>query len=101
MEYSADQIKKMTQLGALGYGVQKCANVIEVDCTDQFETEFFNPASEIGKAYQKGKDMADFAIDAKLFDLAKNGDLEALAEFNERKASRELADEDNFTDKYA
>jgi len=88
MDYTADQLKRLTQLGALGYGAKKCANVIEVDFTDDFAREFHNPESEIGKAYQKGKDMADFAIDAKLFELAKAGDIKALEKLETRQYER-------------
>lgn len=100
MEYTADQLKRAVQLGALGYGAEKCANVLEIEDRDAFDADFYNAESEFKRYYQKGKDMADFSIDAKLFELAKDGDISALHELNERQAVRELEDEDKFTDKY-
>jgi len=101
MEYTADHLKKIISLGTLSYGVEKCVNVLGLEDEEQFREDFRNPETRVYKAYQKGKDIADFAIDTKLFELAKDGDLDALAEFNERKAQRELQDEDDFTEKYS
>lgn len=90
MEYTADQLKRAYQLGALEYNVYKCFNVLELDDFDDFELDFNNPASEFKKNYQRGKDMADFAIDTALFNLAKGGDIDASKELEERKQNYEI-----------
>jgi len=88
MEYNEDHIKRIVILGTLGYGVEKCINVLDVEDEAQFRADFANPSSAVGKAYQKGKGIADFAIDSKLFEKAKSGDLQALKQFEQRKRSR-------------
>jgi hypothetical protein len=94
MEFTADQLKRAVQLGALGYGAIKSANVLEVEDIDEFLVDFNNPISEFQKYYQKGVDMADFAIDAKLFDMAKNGNLQAMKEFEIRKSRLQQNEKD-------
>lgn len=85
MEYNEDFLKKMVQVGTLGYPLSKIINVLDVEDTKQFTKDFDNPKSKIAVAYQKGVDKADFILDSKLFDMAKNGDLKALQKYEERK----------------
>lgn len=99
MEYTAEQLKRAVQLGAVGYGFEKCANVLEIENMTAFEADYNNPASEFKRHYQKGRDMADFAIDAKLFELAKGGDIDALHELEERRAVRHLDEQDKMFEK--
>ena len=96
MEYTAEHLKKITSLGTLSYGLEKCLNVLDIKNEEQFKKDFRTPGTPVYKAYKKGQDISDFAIDSKLFNLAKEGDLEALKELNERKIKRQLEDEDNF-----
>jgi hypothetical protein len=37
---------------------------------------------------EKGKDLAEYVIDLKLFEMAKSGDIKALEKFETRKANR-------------
>jgi hypothetical protein len=89
MEYTSDQIKKIVNLGTLGYGLEKCLNVLDVEDPKQFAKDFDNPDSVVGKAYKKGRDIADFAIDSKLFEMARQGDINAMREFERKKRIRE------------
>lgn len=84
-EYSEETIKTMVHMGILGYDVEKCLNIVEVEDEQQFKKDFETPGSAIAKAYKKGKDKADYAIDMKLFEKAKSGDLKALQKYEERK----------------
>jgi len=90
MDYTDDFIKKIRSFGALGYKLKKIANILELDSEDQDElkNEFEKPGSEIHIAYTKGRDQADYAIDMKLFQMAKEGDLKALESFERRKSMR-------------
>lgn len=85
MEYDEDFLKKMVQVGTLGYPLSKIINVLDIEEHKQFTKDFDNPSSKIAVAYQKGVDKADFVLDSKLFDMAKNGDLKALQKYEERK----------------
>lgn len=88
MSYTEEQIKKMEQLGMLGYSVEKCINVCDIKDEVSFRKDFANPNSIIKKSYDRGVDKAEFAIDIKLFDKARSGDLSALKKYEERKAWR-------------
>lgn len=72
-------------MGTLGYPSSKIINVLDIDDEKQFTKDFDNPRSEVAKAYKKGVDKADFIIDSKLFEMAKNGDLKALEKYEIRK----------------
>lgn len=85
MEYSEEFLKKMVQCGTLGYPVSKIINVFDIDDEAQFIKDFDNKQSLVYKHYQKGIDKADFILDSKLFEMAKEGDLKALAKYEERK----------------
>lgn len=85
MEYNQDFLNKMVQVGTLAYPLSKIINVLEIEDEEQFSADFDNPASPIAKAYKKGLDKADFLLDSKLFDMAKNGNLKALEQYNLRK----------------
>jgi len=85
MEYTEDFLKKMVQCGTLGYPVSKIINVFDIDNEEQFVKDFDNKQSLVYKHYQKGIDKADFILDSKLFEMAKEGDLKALAKYEERK----------------
>lgn len=85
MEYNEDFLKKMVQVGTLGYPLSKIINVLDIDDAKQFTKDFDNPKSKVAISYQKGVDKADFVLDSKLFDMAKNGDLKALQKYEERK----------------
>lgn len=85
MEYNEDFLKKMVQVGTLGYPLSKIVNVLDIDDTKQFTKDFYNPKSKVAISYKKGVDKADFVLDSKLFDMAKGGDLKALQKYEERK----------------
>lgn len=85
MEYTEDFLKKMVQVGTLGYPLSKIINVLDIDDIKQFTKDFDNPKSQVAISYQKGIDKADFVLDSKLFDMAKGGDLKALDKYEVRK----------------
>lgn len=51
----------------------------------EYTEDFDNENSPVQVAYRKGVDKADYAIDMKLFDMAKGGDLKALQKYEVRK----------------
>ena len=82
-----ETLKKIINLGALGYPADKCANVLDLTGEDRqsFLADFKNPKSEIAQAYQAGMDVADFEIDTKLLQLAKTGDAKSIQLLENRK----------------
>ncbi len=93
MEYNEDFLKKMVQMGTLGYPLSKIINVLDIEDTKQFTKDFDNQKSKVAISYQKGVDKADFVLDSKLFDMAKCGDLKALDKYERRKRSHLYAEE--------
>ena len=93
MEYNEDFLKKMVQVGTLGYPLSKIINVLDIEDTKQFTKDFDNPKSKVAISYQKGVDKADFVLDSKLFDMAKGGDLKALDKYERRKRTQLYAEE--------
>jgi hypothetical protein len=87
MSYTEEFLNKMISVGTLGYSAQKIINVLDVayEKEAEFLSDFENPDSAIFKAYKKGLDKADYAIDMKLFEKARGGDLKALQKYEERK----------------
>lgn len=85
MEYNEEFIKKITQVGTLGYPLQKIINALEVEDEEKFRADFYDSNSLIAKSYQKGIDMGDLVIDSKLFEMAKNGDLKAMEKYEKER----------------
>lgn len=85
MKYTDDFLKKIMQCGTLGYPLSKILNVLDIDNEAEFKVDFNNKESEVSKNYQKGIDRADFVLDCKLFEMAKDGDLKAFDKFERRK----------------
>jgi len=73
------------QCGTLGYPLSKILNVLDFENEAEFKIDFNNKESEVAKSYQKGVDRADFVLDSKLFEMAKDGDLKALDKYEKRK----------------
>ena len=85
MKYTDDFLKKIMQCGTLGYPLSKILNVLDIENEAEFKVDFNNKESEVSKNYQKGIDRADFVLDSKLFEMAKDGDLKALDKYEKRK----------------
>lgn len=91
MEYTSDQFKLIIKLGILGSDVYKSINILNIptEAEAQFIEDFKNPEHPVYKEYKKGVDTGNFAIDSKLFDEAKSGNVEAARELQLRKDQRE------------
>ena len=85
MELTLETIQKIEQCGVLGYPPSKISSILGILDQDTFIGLFNDPSSEVYKAYQKGVDKGDFAIDMKIYELAKSGDLDAIEQFQKRK----------------
>ena len=79
-----NQIKMLKNCGALGYPASKIASVMELPIK-VIEDGLGDKESDISKAYQAGIDYADYVIDLKLFDLARQGDIKAMDKLEKRK----------------
>ena len=86
-------IDKIVNLGELRYPPLKCASILDIKPKDlaTFLKDILNPDTTIGRAYQRGKDLADFNIDTTLYKLAKTGDPKSidLLEYRQKKYDKE------------
>lgn len=84
-------LKKITQIGLLGYDLDKALNIIDADheVSEEIRQQWFNQDSEVYRAYKKGIDIADFKIDKALFEAAADGDIKALEKLDFRKMERQ------------
>lgn len=88
MNIKKEQEEMIVNFGAFNYNAEKIASILEVNI-DIVNNELKTKNSKLKTLYQKGKDMADYVIDLKLFDLAKMGDIKAIEKLDSRKWERE------------
>jgi hypothetical protein len=71
--------------GAFGYDAEVISSLLQVDI-DVIKHQFDNK-TEFKKLYEFGKNMAKYKLDLKLFEMAKNGDVKAIQQFETNKKS--------------
>jgi hypothetical protein len=71
--------------GAFGYDAEVMSSLLQVDI-DIIKQQFDNK-TEFKKLYEFGKNMAKYKLDLKLFEMAKNGDVKAIQQFETNKKS--------------
>lgn len=77
---------KITQCGALSYPFEKMINILDLEIDiEQLKNDFRNENSDFFKAYKKGMDISDFAVDSALFNKAKSGDKIAIRDLLKRR----------------
>lgn len=84
MEYTPEQIKIAKKCGALGYNIRRTAILIDSDNINAVQDDL-QDISEIAIAYEQGEVMAKYEVDAKLFELARNGDTKAIEMYIEMR----------------
>lgn len=89
MNISADQEEQIVNFGALEYDAKKISSILGLDLK-LVEAELNNKDSQMSILLQRGRDMADYVVDLKLFDMAKSGDIKALEKLDYRKRSRKM-----------
>lgn len=86
MKYPDEIIQKVTACGVFGYEPDQIFNIVDLPEEEraEFVLAFQDPDSQLCKAFKKGVDQAQFAIDTALFAKVQKGDLNALRLYNER-----------------
>jgi len=69
--------------GAFSYSNEKMAAILLIN-EKQIAIEMEDKNSDFYRLYTKGKNMRDYVLDLKLFEMAQSGDLKALDEFYAR-----------------
>lgn len=80
----------LANCGALSYSVSRVAFLFGWN-EEETKKELSNPLSPKYKIYQAGVIRGEYEIDAKLFELAKSGDLKALELHEKNKQKRKLS----------
>lgn len=70
--------------GAFEYSVHQMAAILKDD-VDSIAMQMKDPKSELYICYHYGKEMREYVIDQKLFDLVQVGDIAAMREFEKRR----------------
>ena len=89
MKITKQQEEIIINCGVFDYNAAKIANILGVE-KEEIEKELKDKNSEFSKLIIKGRDMADYVLDLKLFELAQNGDIKALEKLDQRKRRRNL-----------
>jgi hypothetical protein len=87
MELTKEQQEVVINCGVFGYSTKKIASILGVQ-DSLVEDDSKKKDSQIAILLQKGKDMSDYVIDLKLFEMAKSGDIKALEKLERRKRTR-------------
>ena len=81
-----DQEKEaILNFGAFGYEPEKMASILGWG-VDEVKTGLVG--GEFLELIQRGKNMAEYALDKKLWDMALSGDMKAMQAFELRKSSK-------------
>jgi len=89
MKITAEQEEQIVNFGALEYDASRVSSILGLDIKI-VEAEMNNKGSQMSILIQRGRDMADYVVDLKLFDMAKAGDIKALEKLDYRKRSRKM-----------
>jgi len=87
MKIEKENEEQIVNFGVFEYDSKKIASILGVD-VKQVQKEIENKTSLFSQLLQKGRDMADYVIDLKLFEMAKSGDIKALEKLDLRKRMR-------------
>jgi len=87
MKIDKENKDKIINFGAFEYGAEKMSNILN-ESKESISLLMDNKKSEFYQLYKKGRDVSDYVIDLKLFEMAKSGDIKALDKFNHRKRLR-------------
>ena len=87
MKLSDIQIEQVINFGVFEYDSEKMSNILGFK-KEEIDAQLKNTKSDFVKHYQKGRDLSDYVIDLKLFELAKTGDIKALEKLDLRKKRR-------------
>jgi hypothetical protein len=87
MKIEKENEEQIVNFGVFEYDSKKIASILGVD-VKEVQKEIENKTSLLSQLLQKGRDMADYVIDLKLFEMAKSGDIKALEKLDLRKRTR-------------
>lgn len=87
MKIEKEQEEQIVNFGVFEYDAKKIASILGIDLKE-VQSEIANKTSLLYQLLQKGRDMADYVIDLKLFEMAKSGDIKALEKLDYRKKFR-------------
>ncbi len=87
MEITNEIEEQIINMGVFGYSASKIANILSFN-VQEVENELADENSQLNRLLKKGRDLSDYVIDLKLFNMAKAGDIKALEKLEKRKNIR-------------
>jgi len=85
--YTKETIEIIVNCGAFRYSARQIANILDWNVAVVIRL-MGEKDSELAKLIQKGRDMSDYQLDLKLFEMAKAGDIKAMERLELRKSKR-------------
>jgi hypothetical protein len=89
-KWSEETIKQVVTMGVMGYDTPKILNIMEPSDPAEMKRELETEGTKLQLAYKKGIDQREFRIDKAIWDKVKEGDLQALNKWEERRAYKEV-----------
>lgn len=87
MKIEKEHEVQIVNFGVFEYDAKKIASILGFEIKE-VQIEIENKKSLLNQLLQKGRDMSDYVIDLKLFEMAKAGDIKALEKLDYRKRVR-------------
>lgn len=89
-----DYTSQIRTFGTLGYSPSRIADILNLAKEDRIEliSRIRTPDDNYYKAYQNGKAIGEWNIDAELAKKAEKGDIEAMNTLATRTKEREMKD---------
>jgi len=87
---SKELTQRLQTYGALAYPAEKIASIEQLNNTQYLHLlkQLSNPETVEAKQYRHGADVAEYKIDLLLYELALQGDLKAMSEYNSRREQK-------------
>jgi hypothetical protein len=79
MEYTDEVLNQVTDLGILGYSIDKIISLIAPENAESLRADILLESHPLSKAYWKGKTTGQYLLDKALFDKATKDEKDTVA----------------------
>lgn len=87
IQLTKEQEEQVINFGVFDYPADKISSILGIELSE-IKKDLANEKSKLNQLLEKGKNISEYIIDLKLFDMAKNGDIKALDKLESRKRER-------------
>lgn len=90
-----DQKIMLKNMGALSYSVETILSILNIADSEKFREDFFDKDSDVYRIYESGKNEAQYILDLKLLQMAKEGDMKAMDKIAAKARQAEVRAKEN------